>query len=125
MSRVTADWYLLEATASATSASVEFVEQVPYAWIRFGMVGVMLVVIGGKAGPEPVDIGLGARIVGKYALQKPPHAVADKKRVARKGMLRITALAQSVVGGLAEILDGVEQGTVKVENHKSFHCRIS
>lgn len=65
----------------------------------------------------------GAQALGEYAFDELPDPVADESRVCLTGMGWESGLLEGMVGGVAEVGDGVEQGAVEVEDDELFHSR--
>ncbi len=81
----------------------------------------MLVVVALEHRQHIFHILFAPGIVRECALHKAPHAVAYHIRIYPQSMLRKTKLAQGIIGSLRKVVDGIQERSVEVENHISFH----
>lgn len=101
--------------------ALQLVEQLRDAIVGGAQVGIVLIVIGDKGGPHTQDVGFRLLPLREGALEEFVDTVAHHEAVGSGIMYRIAQCLEGMVGALRQVGNGVEQGTVEVENYKFLH----
>ena len=83
----------------------------------------MVVVVFLECDQQAVDGCLGACIFGKYTLYEATHSIAHEERVGSDAVSGVTMSLKRMVGGITQILNGVEESSVEVENCQFLHIK--
>ena len=81
----------------------------------------MVVVILLECYQHAVDSSFGASIFGKDTFNEASHTISHEERVGSNAVSGVAMSLKRMVGGMTQILNGVEESTVEVENCQFFH----